>query len=43
MDGPPVIDTFLSSPCEKKPTHWPSGEKNGERGLVIQRSGTASS
>ena len=29
--GPPFTETFFSSPPEKKPIHWPSGEKNASR------------
>ena len=44
--GPPVIDTFLSSPPmapEKNPIQRPSGEKNGLLAPVMPPSGTASS
>ena len=27
--GPPLTETFFSAPSAKKPSHWPSGEKNG--------------
>src|SRR2546426_4511986 len=36
-DGPPVIATFFSVVLlSTKPTHWPSGEMNGPRGLPLE-------
>ena len=40
--APPLTETFFSFPPAKKPTHWPSGEKNGALAPSVPGIGLAS-
>ncbi len=40
-DGPPATGTLYNSAPTKKPTHWPSGEKNGEYAPSVPGIGVA--